>query len=88
MARTRNPGKRAAEQNFPHRVDVPVPPGGLGNRLNQMLAWCVTNIRAENWEQHGHSEKQPGQVPVDHARFYFLIAEDADLFRWRWRMPT
>jgi hypothetical protein len=60
MARTHHPGKRAAEQNFPHRVDVPVPPGGLGNRLNQMLAWCVMNIRAEDWEQHGASVKEGG----------------------------
>lgn len=61
MARTHNPGKRAAERQFRFTVDVPIPVGGLGNRLNDMLAWCRANIAASEWEQHGHSEKQPGR---------------------------
>ena len=84
MARTHKPGKRAAEQKFPHRVDVPVPEGGLGNRLNEMVGWCRGNIAAGKWAAHGHSEKKPGQIAVDHARFCFITEADADLFRWRW----
>ena len=84
MARTRNPGKRAAEQRFPFRVDVPIPPGGLGERLNMMHGWCRTNIAAGQWDQHSRSEKALGQVPADFARFYFMTDADADLFQWRW----
>jgi len=92
MARTRNAGKRAAEQQFPFRVDIPVPPvTGLGGRLNAMHDWCRANITAGEWDKHGHSEKQPGQVAVDFARFYFMRDADAALFRCRWmerRQPS
>lgn len=84
MAHSRNPGKRAAARRFPHHVDVPVPPGGLGNRLNEMLAWCRANVAAGGWEMHGHSEKLVGKIAIDYARFYFLRAYGANLFRWRW----
>ena len=49
-----------------------------------MLDWCRANIAAGEWDQHGNSEKQPGQVAVDFARFYFMTEADAELFRWRW----
>jgi len=84
VARAQNPGKRAAERRFPFQVDVPVPAGGLGERLNHMLGWCRANITAGEWGQHGRSEKALGQVPLDFARFYFATEADADLFRWRW----
>jgi hypothetical protein len=32
---------RAVEQDFPHHVDMLVPPGGLGRRLNEMYDWHV-----------------------------------------------
>ena len=86
MARHNTARKREAERRFPQRVDVPVPPEGLGNWLNEMLAWCRANITAGEWAQHGHSEKEAGQIAIDYARFYFMTADDADLFRWRW-MP-
>jgi hypothetical protein len=80
VARTRNPGKRAAEQRFPFRVEIPVPPViGLGGQLNAMHDWWRANIAAGQWDQHGRSEKALGQVPVD-----FATEADADLFRWRW----
>jgi len=40
MARTNTRLKQQAEKRFPHKFDVPVPPGGIGKRLNAMLAWC------------------------------------------------
>ena len=39
-------GKRAAEVKFPHRIDIPIPVGGLGNRLTEMLMWCRQNVGA------------------------------------------
>ena len=83
MARTHNPGKRAAERRFKFHIDVPIPAGGLGNRLNEMHDWCRANIAAGAWAMHGHTEKQSGQIARDYTRVYFLIEEDADLFRWR-----
>jgi hypothetical protein len=84
MARVHYETRLAAERSFQHRVDIPVPLGGLGNRLNEMLVWCRANIAAGEWDQHGRSEKALGQVPIDFARFYFMTGADADLFRWRW----
>jgi len=84
MARTHNPGKRDAESRFPVRVDVPVPEGGLGERLNRMVDWCQLNIKGGSWQVHGHSEKEARQIALDYCRFYFMTEVDADLFRWRW----
>jgi hypothetical protein len=76
--------KREAERRYPHRVDVPVPPGGLGNRINLMNDWCRANFHADQWAHYGHSQKEAGQIAEDYARFYFLSKADADLFRWKW----
>src|SRR5262249_32056537 len=40
MARSLNSLKRQAEKRFPHKIDMAVPPGGLGQQLDAMLAWC------------------------------------------------
>ena len=85
MARVHHPMKLAAERNFPVRVDIPVPPVvGLGNRIKEMEAWCRSNFHTDQWAHHNHSEKEPGQIAKDYARFYFLTEADADLFRWKW----
>jgi hypothetical protein len=41
-------------------------------------------LHADQWAHHGHSEKEPAEIPAYFARFYFMRDEDADLFRWRW----
>jgi len=74
--------KSIAERIYPHRVDVTVPPGGLGGRLDGMLEWC--RQRGCEWAQHGQRQHEPGQVPVDYARFYFARESDAVAFRQRW----
>src|SRR5262245_44143718 len=57
---------------------------GLGNRINEMEAWCRDNFHVDQWAQHRHSTKQPGQIAQDYARFYFMTGDDADLFRRKW----
>jgi len=47
----RNSFQKAAERKFPIKVDVPVPPGGLGRRLTDMLDWCHANVAAGGWAQ-------------------------------------
>jgi hypothetical protein len=77
--------RRAAEGKFPHRIDIPVPIGGLGNRLTEMLMWCRRNIVAGTWAQHGHFQRpQPRATPAVTARFYFANSTDAEAFRKLW----
>jgi hypothetical protein len=83
MARSVNLRKREAEVNFPHKVDIAIPRFGLGSRLGKMLQWCRQNVAAGNWAQHHHIEHR-GDVPSDHARFYFMNVSDADAFGGRW----
>jgi hypothetical protein len=45
MARARYPARREAERNDQHKVDVPVPRTGLGNRLSDMHEWCHDHVK-------------------------------------------
>ena len=62
---------------------MPVPGGGLGRRLTDMLEWCRENVPAGTWVQHHHSERRKGEQPADFARF-FLYEAVAEAFRRRW----
>jgi hypothetical protein len=80
------PSRRAAESKFPHRIDIPVPIGSLGNRLTEMLMWCRLNVAAGTWAQHGHSERPNARaMPAVSARFYFADEAAAQAFRKRWK---
>jgi hypothetical protein len=87
MERTTDPLKLAAEERFPHKVDVAVPIEGLGDRLHLMRDWCYDNIAAADWDEHEHSVPTAGETPTRYARFYFMRADDADAFRQRWATP-
>jgi len=80
----RNTFKREAERTLPHRVDIPVPEGGLGRRLNEMQAWCRAHVAPGAWADHGHSEKRKGDAPAYFAWFYFAKETDAGAFRKLW----
>lgn len=84
MVRSLNPRRREAEKRFPYRVDIPVPDGGLGGRLTEMMYWCREHVSHGAWEQHGHMEQGRGVIPVHVVRFYFMIGADAEAFRQRW----
>jgi hypothetical protein len=79
MARTDYLGRRGAERRFPYRVDIGVPPLGLGGRLSAMLRWCRENVQAEAWDMHWAAV-----IPPDYVRFYFIDEVDAEAFRRRW----
>jgi hypothetical protein len=83
-ATDRNSFQKAAERKFPIKVDIPVPSGGLGRQLTDMLDWCHANVAAGAWAQHGHQVRSKGECPVDFARWYFLSDTDAEAFRRRW----
>jgi hypothetical protein len=58
------------ERDFPHFVDIRVPAGGLGSRLNTMHTWCHARGL---FSRHGL-----GGLFV--SRWCFAQAEEADAF--------
>ena len=74
---SRYKGRRSAkivEQDYPHHVDMTVPPGGLGNRLDKMYGWHAQHgIKP----QRGHgSHDANGSI----IRWCFADAELANQF--------
>jgi hypothetical protein len=83
--KARHPFKDEAERRFPHKVDVPVPPTGLGRDLTAMLEWCRARAPQPAWAYHGHTSRPSKRAaPVHCARWYFLEEVDAEAFRQRW----
>ncbi len=84
MTRTKTRLKHQAEKRFSHKVDVPVPPGGLGTRLNAMLAWCREHAARGFWDCHGHRVRAADDTLQRFARFYFADAPIAAAFKREW----
>jgi len=84
----RNSFQRDAERKFPIKIDIPVPPSGLGRRLTDMLDWCHANVAAGAWAQHGTRCVGRASAPRTFARWYFLSDADAVAFRRRWVLLT
>jgi hypothetical protein len=62
-------------REFPHPVGLPIPPFGLGKRLDIIAAWLNANIGQE-WRLHNRLEKG------EHTACYlFRTQEAADRFR-------
>lgn len=73
--------KRGAEREFSHKVDIEVPPTGLGRRLLFMMKWCRETAGEGNWANHGYMNvDSPEGHPQDCARFYFRDYETAEAF--------
>jgi len=62
-------------RDFPHHVELPIPPFGLGKRLDIIAAWLNTNIGPER-RSHSHLEK--GEHT---ASYMFRSVQDAAEFR-------
>ncbi len=62
-------------RDFPHHVELPIPPFGLGKRLDIIAAWLNTHI-GPDWRSHSHLEK--GEHT---ARYMFRSEQDAERFR-------
>ena len=43
-------------RDFPHHVELPIPPFGLGKRHDIIAAWLNTNI-GPDWRSHSHLER-------------------------------
>ena len=73
--------KLGAEREFSHKVDIEVPPHGLGRCLLFMMKWCREKAGEGNWANHGHMDAKPTDPrPIDYARFYFKDYETAESF--------
>ena len=71
MVRRSTPMKTLYERRYPHKVDVPVGPLGLGNRLTVMERWLTHHVAPDQCAQHGYMDRRVGESPRDWARFYF-----------------
>jgi hypothetical protein len=72
---------RDAERRFPVRVRIGIPPGGLGNRLDQMNAWLDANCGVDGWTSTPSSTQG---VVNDVLAICFADATLASAFVARW----
>lgn len=77
MTRASQQTQREAEQNFPVRVRIAVPPEGLGRQLATMHAWLDETCGAAGW-----SSTPAGMAGIvnDAIAFYFGNAAFAHAF--------
>ena len=64
---------------FPHHVEVPVPPMGLGKQVDLIETWLRQTL-GDEWRHHGSGG---GRNHV--ARFMFRSRMDAELFEAAWK---
>ena len=76
MARYKGrPSVKSIERDFPHMVEVTVPPGGLGRRLDAMYAF-----HAERGIQPRHGRGRRDAEGRDYVRWCFADRDIADDF--------
>ena len=54
-------------RDFPHHVELPIPPYGLGKRLDVIATWLNRNI-GPDWRSHSHLEKGEHTALYIHPR--------------------
>jgi hypothetical protein len=70
-----------AERRFPVRIRIAVPPGGLGQQLNQMQEWLDANCGADGWAMTPAGMRG---VVNDAIAIYFADPTLASAFVQRW----
>jgi hypothetical protein len=70
-----------AEQRFPVRIRIGVPPGGFGQRHTEMTAWLDGNCGANSWAMTPSGMRG---VLNDAVSIYFPDAALAGAFVARW----
>ena len=70
-----------AERRFPARIRIAVPPNGLGQQLDHMMAWLDANCGASNWATTPAGLRG---VVNDALAIYFLDPALANAFVARW----
>lgn len=62
------------DRDYPHQVEIEVPEGGLGERLNAMHQWCLKNAP-------DYMTRSADAFPRQAVRFCFGNAAVAEAFR-------
>jgi hypothetical protein len=71
----------AAEQRFPVRVRLAIPPDGFGQQLDKMSGWLDENCGADGWAMTPSGIRG---VPNDAVSIYFADTALASAFVTRW----
>jgi len=71
----------AAERRFPVRIRLGIPPGGLGQRHPQVMAWLDENCGSDAWAMTPSGVRG---VLNDAVSIYFSDATLASAFVARW----
>jgi hypothetical protein len=77
MTRTSQLARREAEQRYPVRVRIAVPPEGLGRQLALMHAWLDDTCGHEGWAT---APAGTASIVNDAIAFYFVSAAFAHAF--------
>lgn len=70
---------RRNERDYPHIVEMRIPPGGLGNRLNDMHQWHHNHF-LESRSGHGRTASEGFEI-VTFIRWCFKDPRDAEDFK-------
>lgn len=69
-------GRKQIDRDYPHQVEIVIPPGGLGQTLDALHAWAM---------RAGLDYKTRSvRFPVDAMRWCFREAAAAEAFRKCW----
>ena len=52
--------RKAIERDFPHHVEIAIPPGGLGKRLDAMHEFCA----ARGIHSHAFTHRKKGEFSI------------------------
>ncbi len=70
--------KELCESSYPYKVDVRVPPEGLGRKVDDMVLWCDEHSSGA-WDSFDHRTGD-----LTYLRFYFLEESAAEAFVAAW----
>ncbi len=71
--------RRGIDRDWPHQVEIPIPPGGLGQRLDAMHDWC--HLRKVDYKTRSVRGTGAGDEAV---RWCFKTKSMAVLFQAEW----
>lgn len=78
LTKRSTPAQVEAERSFPVRVRVPVPPRGLGQRLNEMHAWL--RARAPDGGHFVGAERGPPEAALVYFKSIAMAHAFCDAF--------
>lgn len=75
MNRRSTPAAKRDDNAFPIRIKFAVPPGGLGKRLDEMMAWLRANLPGDL-----HAVHSARAIGGSACAIYFISLADAGRF--------